>query len=173
MEDAEDAVQQACLYYLLYQNSLDVSNPERTLNWLVKQEAFRILKKRNGIFKTRTVKTISYEDLALENFRGEDVVSQLTDRFSYNLGEYTFDQEILSKAMKLYKYRINPKNLKTKYLLGSSLITENIVSLNNPTQKSEKKKLKNLIFETVVRVHLINEKKKDGREYKYYRIKKV
>lgn len=173
MEDAEDAVQQAYLYYLLYKHSFDNSNIERLLNWLVSQESYRILKKRNGILKTRTVKIDSYDGLATEEYSGEDYIAYQNSYHSYNEGEYAYDLSVLKRAKKLYKYKINPKSLKTKYLLGNQLVMQEVINLNNPTKKSEKSKQKQLIFEPVVRVYLVNHRKKDGRSYQYYRITKV
>lgn len=173
MEDAEDAVQQAYLYYLLYKHSFDSSNIEKLLNWLVSQESYRILKKRNGILKTKTVKIDSYDGLANEKYSGEDFIAYQSNFHGYNEGEYSYDLGVLKRAKKLYKYKINPKSLKTKYLLGNQLVMQEVVSLNNITKKGNKEKQKKLIFEPVVRVYLVNHRKKDGRSYQYYRIIKV
>lgn len=104
-EDAEDAVQNAYLLYLRYQNKLDTSNPEKLLNWLTDQEVTRIWKKNNGITSRgkNHGKILKFADISVLDLSPEDEIVSRASYVAYNEGEALYDSKVL-KARKSDSY---------------------------------------------------------------------
>jgi hypothetical protein len=96
-EDAEDAVQNAYLLYLRYQNKLDTSNPEKLINWLVDQEVIRIWKKNNGITSRgkNHGKILKFADISTLDMAPEEEIVSRALYVAYNEGEARYDLRLL------------------------------------------------------------------------------
>lgn len=110
-EDAEDAVQNAYLLYLKYQDKFDTSNPEKLINWLVNQEVIAIWKKNNGItaYGTNHGKILKFNDLSTMEMSPEEEVVARNSYFGYNEGGMLYDIKVL-KARESVPY------IKSEYL---------------------------------------------------------
>lgn len=126
-EDAEDAVQNAYLLYLTYQERLDTSNPERLLNWLVDQEVIKIWRKINGVTSTGKThgKMLKFEDIqSWDNVTSEEEVISKASYFAYNEGEVRYDGKVLM-AMKMQP-QAKSEYLGEKYAENAFLLTETL-----------------------------------------------
>lgn len=122
-EDSEDCIQQAFLTYLKYKDSLDTSNPEKTIMWLIKQECIRLDKKKT---LQSSGKILKFEDMYtyLPSEDRQDFIDKRTNRITYNEGPLNYDLRVFEKLDKK--------------------LTKSIKSTNRTTVRKEKNRVRNL-----------------------------
>jgi hypothetical protein len=155
-EDAEDAVQSAYLLLLKYKDRLDVSNPERTMTWLVDQEVIRIWKKLNGVTSTGKVhgKIFKFDDISRLDMDAEDEIVSRASYVSYNEGDVRYDVAILAK-------RKDELYLKSEYL--GNKFAEKVFTMTECYSRTK--------YGTYVRIKLTDGYPKKYREIRCYKQK--
>lgn len=155
-EDAEDAVQNAYLLFLKYQNKLDTSNPERLINWLVDQEVIRIWKKNQGITSRgkQHGKILKFADISNLDMNPEDEIISKASYVTYNEGEARYDGKVLAATN-------NAAWAKYEYM-GQQFAEKEFVLTENPYHTK---------YGTYMRIALTNGMPKKRREVKCYKYK--
>lgn len=155
-EDAEDAVQNAYLLYLTYQEKLDTTNPEKLMNWLVDQEVIRIWKKLNGITSTgkNHGKILKFGDISTLEMSPEEEIVSKASYVGYNEGDLRYDLRIL-------KGREKQSYAKSEYL-GQSYASKEFV-LTEVHQKTK--------YGTYVRVTRTSGTPKVSKQVRCYKFK--
>lgn len=126
--DAEDAVQNALLLYLKYKDKLNTEIPEKTINWLVKQECVRSYRKKNNITIGENGKLnhgkfidIDYLTFALDHFnllRKDDPRRKMLQNsvyFDFNEGPENYDIKVLNNNKNTINKYFNIRQIKPDF----------------------------------------------------------